>query len=69
MDPTTAIAASDRTHECLGDGVGTVRAEAVTLCPASGTARSAKRWEIEDEPGEVAISLEGDVGLVPLPEQ
>jgi hypothetical protein len=24
-------------------------------------------WQIEDEPGEVAIRLEGDVGLVPLP--
>ena len=23
-------------------------------------------WEIEDEPGEVAIRLEGNVGLVPL---
>src|SRR5688572_13939677 len=23
-------------------------------------------WQIEDEPGEVAIRLEGDVGLVPL---
>lgn len=23
-------------------------------------------WEIEDEPGEVAIRLEGDVGLVPI---
>ena len=25
-------------------------------------------WEIDDEPGEVAIRLEGDVGLVPLPD-
>jgi hypothetical protein len=25
-----------------------------------------ERWQIEDEPGEVAILLEGDVGLVPL---
>jgi hypothetical protein len=25
-----------------------------------------ERWEIESEPGEVAIVLEGDVGLVPL---
>ena len=24
-------------------------------------------WEIEDEPGEVAIVLEGDAGLVPTP--
>jgi len=24
-------------------------------------------WEIESEPGEEAIVLEGDVGLVPLP--
>lgn len=26
-----------------------------------------EQWEIEDEPGEVAVFLEGDVGLVPLP--
>jgi hypothetical protein len=25
-----------------------------------------ERWNIEDEPGEEAIVLEGDVGLVPL---
>ena len=26
-----------------------------------------REWEIEMEPGEEAITLEGDVGLVPLP--
>jgi hypothetical protein len=26
-----------------------------------------EEWDIRDEPGEVAIPLEGDVGLVPLP--
>jgi hypothetical protein len=26
-----------------------------------------REWGIADEPGEVAIRLEGDVGLVPLP--
>ena len=26
-----------------------------------------EEWDIDDEPGEVAIRLEGDVGLVPLP--
>jgi hypothetical protein len=26
-----------------------------------------QRWQIEDEPGEVAIRLTGDVGLVPEP--
>jgi hypothetical protein len=25
-----------------------------------------EEWQIEDEPGEVAIRLDGDVGLVPL---
>jgi hypothetical protein len=25
------------------------------------------RWDIDDEPGEVAVVLEGDVGLVPAP--
>ena len=28
-----------------------------------------EQWEIEDEPGEVLVRLEGDVGLVPLPER
>lgn len=26
-----------------------------------------EEWDIEDEPGEIAIFLEGDVGLVPTP--
>jgi hypothetical protein len=26
-----------------------------------------EEWGIEDEPGEVAVRLEGDIGLVPLP--
>ena len=26
-----------------------------------------EEWQIEDEPGEIAIMLEGDVGLVPHP--
>ena len=26
-----------------------------------------QEWDIEDEPGEIAIFLEGDVGLVPVP--
>jgi len=26
-----------------------------------------EEWDIQDEPGEEAIFLEGDVGLVPLP--
>jgi hypothetical protein len=25
-----------------------------------------EEWQIESEPGEVAIELDGDVGLVPL---
>jgi len=25
-----------------------------------------ERWQIEDEPGEVAVFLDGDIGLVPL---
>ncbi len=27
-----------------------------------------KQWQIVDEPGEIAIVLDGDLGLVPLPE-
>jgi hypothetical protein len=26
-----------------------------------------EEWDIRDEPGEVAVRLEGDIGLVPLP--
>jgi hypothetical protein len=26
-----------------------------------------ERWDISDEPGEIAVRLEGDVGLVPNP--
>jgi hypothetical protein len=26
-----------------------------------------RRWDIADEPGEVSIRLEGDIGLVPEP--
>jgi hypothetical protein len=25
-----------------------------------------REWDIQDEPGEVAVRLEGDIGLVPL---
>ena len=32
-----------------------------------GAAAFFRLWEIEAEPGEEAIVLEGDVGLVPLP--
>lgn len=26
-----------------------------------------REWDIQDEPGELAVILEGDVGLVPMP--
>ena len=26
-----------------------------------------QRWDIQDEPGEIAVMLDGDVGLVPEP--
>jgi hypothetical protein len=26
-----------------------------------------ERWDIQDEPGEIAVHLQGDVGLVPNP--
>ena len=34
---------------------------------ADGANAFFEEWEIDDEPGEVAIRLDGDVGLVPLP--
>jgi hypothetical protein len=33
----------------------------------AGAAAFFEEWQINDEPGEVAIILEGDVGLVPTP--
>jgi hypothetical protein len=32
-----------------------------------GASEFFRRWDIQDEPGEVAIRLEGDIGLVPEP--
>ena len=34
---------------------------------AEGADAFFQRWDITDEPGEVAITLLGDVGLVPVP--
>lgn len=34
----------------------------------AGASTFFEEWEIDAEPGEVAIPLAGDVGLVPLPE-
>jgi hypothetical protein len=34
---------------------------------AEGASAFFEEWQIEDEPGEVAVRLEGDIGLVPLP--
>jgi hypothetical protein len=34
---------------------------------AEGASAFFEEWEIEDEPGEVAVRLLGDVGLVPNP--
>ena len=36
------------------------------LAHARGSACFFEEWEIEDEPSEVGVLLEGDVGLVPL---
>lgn len=33
---------------------------------AEGANAFFNEWEIADEPGEIAIRLEGDVGLVPM---
>jgi len=32
-----------------------------------GASEFFRRWNIEEEPGEIAVRLEGDVGLVPDP--
>lgn len=39
---------------------------ACPLAHPEGARTFFERWQIGDEPGEVAIVLEGDVGLVPL---
>ena len=35
---------------------------------ADGANAFFQEWDIDDEPGEVAVRIEGDVGLVPLPD-
>ena len=34
---------------------------------ADGATAFFEEWDIQDEPGEVAVRLEGDIGLVPHP--
>jgi hypothetical protein len=33
----------------------------------AGASAFFREWDIDDEPGEIAVVLEGDVGLVPTP--
>ena len=69
---TPAMKASARSHGCrfhrawfAADGSAFY---AIALWESrEGANAFFREWEIADEPGEVAIRLEGDVGLVPLP--
>jgi len=70
---TAAMQDSARSHGCrfhrawyeVDDSAFWALAEWET---AEGANRFFTEWNIEDEPGEKVIRLEGDVGLVPLPE-
>jgi hypothetical protein len=69
---TPAMKASARSHGCrfhrawfAADGSAFY---AIALWESrEGANAFFREWGIADEPGEVAIRLEGDVGLVPLP--
>lgn len=69
---TPAMQASARRHGCRFHRAWYERDGSAFYALASWESRDGARaffeeWEIEDEPGEVAIWLEGDVGLVPQP--
>jgi hypothetical protein len=68
---TSEMQASAREHGCRFHRAWYARRLGV-LCVASWESREGasaffEQWEIDDEPDEVAIFLEGDVGLVPVP--
>ncbi len=69
---TDAMRASARVHGCLFHRAWHARdgsAFYAVACWATREGASAffEEWQIDDEEGEVAIRLEGDVGLVPVP--
>jgi hypothetical protein len=69
---TSAMQDSARSHGCRFHRAWYARDNSAFYALAEwetveGASAFFVEWEIEDEPGEVATRLEGDVGLVPLP--
>ncbi len=69
---TTELQASARQHGCRFHRTWYAADGSAFCALASWESASEARalfeeWSIEDEPGEVAIRLGGDVGLVPVP--
>ena len=69
---TPAMQASAREHGCRFHRAWYAKDGSAFYAIANWESRDGARaffeeWEIDDEPGEVAIYLEGDVGLVPVP--
>jgi hypothetical protein len=68
---TPAMQASARVHGCRFHQAFSARDGSAFYAIAywdtlEGARAFFEEWGIEDEPGEVAIHLDGDVGLVPL---
>lgn len=69
---TTEMQASAREHGCRFHRAWYAADDSAFYAVASWEDREGalaffEEWNIKDEPGEVAIRLEGDVGLVPEP--
>lgn len=69
---TPAMQASAREHGCRFHRAWHAADDSAFYALASWDTREGANafydeWEIEDEPGEVAIVLEGDIGLLPSP--
>jgi len=69
---TDEMRASARAHGCRFHRAWHARDGSAFYAIANWESREGasaffQEWDIEEEPGEIAIYLEGDVGLVPFP--
>jgi hypothetical protein len=61
------VAQSDQHHRAWHAQDGTAFYAVAKWGTLEGARTLFEEWDIQDEPGEGAIFLEGDVGLVPVP--
>ena len=63
----SAVELGCRFHRCWHAADGSAFYAVAFWETREGASTFFERWDIRDEPGEVEIALEGDLGLVPLP--